>query len=81
MHSDEDSLNCLPLTPGVRILLEGIEKELASALEILPRSSDSRTSGFGVALRVGAGAVRRLRDRILLVLAADTAEQVNTFLD
>ena len=76
MHSDEDSLTCLPLTPGVRILLEDIEKQLASALEILEDPvccGPEPTSRHVSALSAGRIYVSNLLRRLRAALAADTA--------
>lgn len=76
MHSDEGNLTCLPLTPGVRILLEDIEKQLASALEILDEpqcSGQEPTSRHVSALNAGRIYVSNLLRRLRAALAADNA--------
>lgn len=75
MHSDEANLICLPLTHGVRALLESIEKDLAEALRILGPRCLSSTDEYGRALNAGRTYVESLLARLRRVLAAaDAAE-------
>lgn len=75
MPSDEVNSICLPLTPGVRALLESIEKDLAEALRILGPRCSYTTDSYHVALNAGRTYLQSLKDRLRRVLdAADAAE-------